>query len=165
MAIDAIAVLTEDHRAVNRALLQYEDLPPTATADRREIANEIMRRLAWHTATEQQFLYPLVEAAVPDGKAIIASEIDSHHRIATALRALAAYAVDSDGFDALVRELIVHVRQHMESEEQSLFPLLRNVVAQERLTKLGEAINAARAVEHIPPVDPTRRRPSSGAVL
>jgi hypothetical protein len=165
MAVDAIAVLTEDHRAVNRALLQYEDLPPTARADRREVVHEIMRRLAWHTATEQQFLHPLVVAALPDGRDVIAHAISGHRSIATMLRTLAAYTVESDGFDALVRELIVQIRLHMESEEQWLFPLLRRVVDGEHLTKVGDAICAARAAEHTALLDAVYRRPPSGTGL
>jgi len=145
--MDAIKALTEDHRAVNRAFLQYEDLSPGTAADRREIVNEIMRRLAWHTATEQQFLHPLIEAAMPDGNDVVANDVGGHRNIATMLRALAASTVDSEEFDTQMRELIVHVRRHMESEEQSLFPLLRTVVGEEHLAKVGDAISAARAAE------------------
>lgn len=154
MAMDAITVLTEDHRAVNRALLQYEDLHPGATADRREIVDEITRRLAWHTATEQQFLHPLVTAVVPDGERLVAGEVGGHRDIATMLRALATSTVESDGFDAQVRELIVHVRRHMECEEQSLFPILRSVVDRDRRAQQGEAIRAARAAERTAPERP-----------
>lgn len=148
MAIDAINVLTEDHRAINRALLQYEDLPPTATAARREVVAEIARRFAWHTATEQQFLHPLIQEVLPDGQSVTTAEMGDHRVILTLLRSLATPAVESDRLDALARELIVRVRQHMESEEQVLFPLLRGLVDQDRLTKLGDAISAARAAEH-----------------
>lgn len=151
MAMDAIEILTEDHRAVNRAFLQYEDLAPGAAADRREVVEEIKRRLAWYTATEQQFLHPLVTAAVPDGADLVAIEIGSHRTIAMMLCALAACAVESEGFDALVRELIVQVRYHMESEEQSLFRLLRGIVDRGQLTELGSAIDAARGAERTTP--------------
>ncbi|MGH8902680.1 MAG: hemerythrin domain-containing protein [Egibacteraceae bacterium] len=145
--MDAIEALTEDHRAVNRAFLQYEDLAPGAAADRREAVEEIKRRLAWHAATEQQFLHPLIIEVVPDGQGWIANEINGLRGITGMLRALAMSPVESDAFDAQVRELIVHVRQHMESEEQSLFPLLRGVVDRARLTELGNAINTARDAE------------------
>jgi hemerythrin-like domain-containing protein len=152
MAMDAITVLTEDHRAVNRAFLQYEDLHPTAAADRREIVDEITRRLVWHTATEQQFLHPLLKAAIPDGEDLVTGEINGHDDIITMLRTLATFPAESDEFDAQVRKLIAHVRRHMESEEQSVFPILRNVVDWEYLTELGEAISAARAAERTKPV-------------
>jgi hemerythrin-like domain-containing protein len=145
--MDAIKALTEVHRSMNRAFLQYEDLSSGATADRREIVDEIIRRLARHTATEQEFLHPLIQATVPDGEGWIVNEVGGHRHVVTMLHYLATSSTESDGFDAQVRELILHVRRHMECEEQSLFPLLRNVVDREHLAQVGDAIRQARAAE------------------
>lgn len=144
MAMDAIEVLTEDHRAINRAFLQYEDLPPGRAVERWEIVAEIKRRLMWHTAIEQQFLHPLV-AAVPNGEHLVRDEIDEHREMTRLLRSLGETGAAGEGLDTLMRGLILRVRRHMEEEESQLFPLLRGLVDPQQLVEIGDAIRAARA--------------------
>ncbi len=137
--MDAIEVLVEDHRAVNRAFLRYEDLPAGATADRREAVEEIKRRLTLHTATEQHFLHPLIAAVLPNGYDIVSGEVQDHRELAKLARRL-----ESEEGGEAARRLIDLARAHMETEERALFPLLRRSVEPEDLDALGERIRTAR---------------------
>ena len=143
--MDAIEVLIEDHRAINRAFLRYEDAPSGHEVERREAFDEIRRRLTWHTATEQQFLHPLIAAHLPDADDRVTDDLDDHRELATLLRA--AGRCQPGDRDTLVHQLIVTVRRHMESEERELYPLLRRLVEQEKLSRLGDAIATAREGE------------------
>ncbi|MGH8930479.1 MAG: hemerythrin domain-containing protein [Egibacteraceae bacterium] len=137
--MDAIEVLVEDHRAVNRAFLRYEDLPAGATADRREAIEEIKRRLTLHTATEQHFLHPVIAAVLPNGYDIVSGELQDHREFARLAR-----RVEGEGSDEAARRLIDLARAHMETEERALFPLLRHSIERADLEALGERIRTAR---------------------
>ncbi|MGH8908433.1 MAG: hemerythrin domain-containing protein [Egibacteraceae bacterium] len=136
--MDAIAVLVEDHRAVNRAFLQYEDLPVDACADRREAVKEIQRRLTGHYIAERRFLHPVIAEAMPEGEEIVAEELRHQHELEGLLHDLSA---DGD----TVHQLIRLVRARMEIEERGLFPLLRHLLEPAELDLLGERIATARA--------------------
>jgi hypothetical protein len=77
MASHALEALVEDHRAVNRAFARYEDAPP-CSAERDSALDEIRRRLAWHVATEQQFLFPMLSEHLPDADEVVGREIDDN---------------------------------------------------------------------------------------
>lgn len=141
--MDAIAVLIEDHRAVNRAFLQYEDLPSDARADRRAAIAEIQRRLTGHHVAERRFLHPVIAAAVPGGDEIVAGELCYHRELAGLLRGLDDIDDDEEG-DTAVHQLISTVRARMETEERELFPLLRRLVEPTELDRLGETIATVR---------------------
>jgi hypothetical protein len=146
MGTHAVEVLIEDHRAVNRAFARYEDASDASDAERDGALDEIRRRLAWHVATEQQFLLPLLAAHAPDAEA---REVSEHRELAALVRAtLRSPAAERD---PLVRDLISATRLHMESEERDLFPMLRSLIDHDELVRVGEAIIAARDAEHATP--------------
>jgi hemerythrin-like domain-containing protein len=153
MRMDALEVLIEDHRAVNRAFLQYEDLPAGAKADRREAIQEIERRLTAHHVTEQ-CLHSVIVSVLPRAEEVMADELAYHHEVEVLVRKLDDAEED---LDETVRRLIDLVRARMEVEERTLFPLLRGLVEPTALDQLGETIAAAREPRE-PPAKTGERR-------
>lgn len=137
--MDVIEVLVEDHRAANRAFLRYEDLPAGSGVERREAAAEIKRRWTLHSATERQFLHPIVAIALPSGQDIVSGELHDHRELASL-----AHKIEGAGGEEAAHRLIDLARAHMEAEERVLFPLLRRAVAPADLDELGERIRTAR---------------------
>jgi len=142
MRMDLIDVLVEDHRALNRALSRYEDLPADARVERHEAAQEIKRRWRLHSITEQQFLHPMIAVALPSGPDIVSGELHDHHELARLLRKL-----DDAGSEEVAHRLIDFARAHMEAEERTLFPLLRRVVEPTDLDAVGEEIRMNREAD------------------
>lgn len=137
MSGDLIAVLSEDHRAVERVFdeLQGRQGGP---AQRSALAQQVIIDLVRHAVAEERYLYPLVRRELPDGDARAAREISEHTEAERVMGDLeVAVEADEDRFETLLAELIGQVRNHVEEEEHELFPRLVQAVPDDVLRELG----------------------------
>ncbi len=119
---DAIEVLTSDHREVEALFSRIE----TGIAGQRDEAiDEVIRELSMHAVIEEKILYPAVRKELPGGDELADHAIDEHQEVKETLAALEK----KDALDAEKKELLstlmTSVREHVEEEEQELFPMLR----------------------------------------
>lgn len=151
---DAVTVLSDDHRAVELAFRELESREGSPK-HRRELAEHVIAELVRHSVAEEQYLYPAVRTALPDGDEIADREIADHAEAERTMKELDGVDATDEKFDHLVDELIRAVREHIEDEETSLFPRLRMVCEEPELVELGEKIVWAKQVA------PTRPHPSA----
>src|SRR5688500_5277490 len=119
--MDAIKLLTDDHRTVEGLFQRYEQ-PGADTETRRAVVDEIIRELSIHAVLEEQLLYPRLRDAVPGGEPMAEEALQEHQEAKEELARLDKTAADDPRFDGLVRSLISDVRHHVEEEETELFP-------------------------------------------
>ncbi|MGW5687970.1 hemerythrin domain-containing protein [Nonomuraea sp. NPDC003754] len=75
---DVIAVLTHDHREVERMFTELEQLG-TADVDRRQTLTEkVIIELVRHSVAEEAYLYPAVRDLLPDGDQLADRELAEH---------------------------------------------------------------------------------------
>jgi hemerythrin superfamily protein len=149
--IDAIQLLTDDHRTVEKLFTSYEQ-----TDDREEqtrIAHQVVHELAVHGEIEELLFYPRIRDHLGDSEADEA--IHEHVEIKQTLNELDKLTADDEGFDARMRELMAEVRHHVEEEESDIFPRFREVVPAEDLRNLGAQLERAKKLV------PTRPHPSA----
>ena len=136
-----IGLLTEDHRLVDRLFEHF------ASARDAEAAAQLGDALLLHARVEEEFLYPLVRAALVDGDRLADEAEDDHEKV----KAFVAEAEDTYGnaLDELVLELRTDVAVHIRWEEEDLFPRLAEVVdarAQEELATRMMAFKRSQPV-------------------
>lgn len=151
---DMIDILVHDHREVEELFQELEN-PNTAPERRQQVLSAAIAELVRHSVAEEQYLYPATREALPDGDEIADREIDDHSEAEQAMKRLERMQPDEPEFDPVLRELISEVREHIEDEEQNLFPRLRQACSQEQLSDLGEKIERAKQIA------PTRPHPSA----
>jgi hemerythrin superfamily protein len=151
--LDAVQVLTRDHREVENLFARYES--STDPDEQTTLAHEIVHELAVHGEIEELLFYPRVRTALGDGNALADEAIHEHVEIKQTLNDLDKMTAADDGFDAKMRELMAEVRHHVEEEESDIFPTYREKVPAEDLEKLGVAL--ARAKKLVP----TRPHPAA----
>lgn len=156
--MDAITLLRNDHRAVERHFKAYESAGARARATRRRHVDSIVRDLSSHAAIEEQVLYPAARIAVEQANDLVLESLEEHHVVKWMLSELDGMPPEEERFDAKVRVLIENVRRHVEEEEQELFPQVRKVLSKSQLTELGEQLEQARKVA---PTHPHPRQPDS----
>jgi hemerythrin-like domain-containing protein len=100
-----------------------------------------------HSRAEEAEVYPVArdEAGKADD---VAHSQEEHAEAEEILERLKSADHSSDEFDGLLEELIKAVTHHVEEEESSVLPGMRDGLSAERLEELGEAFVAARA-EHM----------------
>ncbi|HVL97782.1 MAG TPA: hemerythrin domain-containing protein [Egibacteraceae bacterium] len=150
---DAIELLTRDHRHIETLFEQYEGT--TDVEERTKIAHEVVHDLAVHGEIEELLFYPRLRAAVPDGEALADEAVDEHLEIKQTLNEVDKMTADEAGFDQRMQQLVSEVRHHVEEEESTLFPRVREALSADELASLGRALDGARSIV------PTRPHPSA----
>ena len=134
---DAIALLVQDHRSVEKLFDRFEK---TGDAD---LALRICQELRMHAELEEQLVYPLLEDRVDSD---LAGRSRHDHRTAKHLiQRIERWRVVDGGLRDIVRDLKKVVLEHLEEEEAEAFPRMEREIP-ERLSRLGDELAARRAV-------------------
>jgi hemerythrin superfamily protein len=143
--MDAIELLTQDHRIVERLFRDYE----AAASDdqRRAVVELLVRALSKHAAVEELMVYPLVKDVVPDGHRAIEERLEPHTKLKFILRALDKLPADAhEATDDLMAQLQRAVDEHVRADEVDLLPKLRDAVDEPALDELGQVLDHAKQV-------------------
>jgi hemerythrin superfamily protein len=136
---DAIALLKEDHRAVEKLFKEFEAADRTASKER--LARRICLELSIHTKIEEEIFYPACDGKIEED---MLKEAYVEHDAAKLLIAEieAANGQSDDFFDAKVQVLSEQIEHHVEEEEKELFPQVRK--AEIDLKELGEQLTTRK---------------------
>ena len=145
MAQDAVALIKADHREVEKLFHEFEDAGDRAYKTKQQLVTQIIKELEVHATIEEEIYYPAVDAkAKKDGKELVAEAVEEHHVVKVLLGELATMSAEDDAFDAKVTVLIENVRHHVEEEEEELLPQSEEILGDEELASLGEAMAARK---------------------
>lgn len=142
--MDAIVLLKDDHKVVEKLFKEFEQAGEKAYKTKRRIADKIIEELTVHAWIEERIFYPAAREAVPETKDHVLESVEEHHVVLWMLSELAGMDAEDERFDAKMTVLIENVRHHVEEEEQEWFPEVRSALGRNRLTDLGEQLAAAK---------------------
>ncbi|HZU50847.1 MAG TPA: hemerythrin domain-containing protein [Sphingomicrobium sp.] len=136
---DAIALLKEDHRAVEKLFKDFEEAKGEGRKEK--LARRICLELTVHTKIEEEIFYPACDGKIEEDKL---KEAKVEHDAAKLLMAEieAGSGASDDFFDAKVKVLSEEIEHHVEEEEGELFPEVRK--ADLDLQSLGEKLAARK---------------------
>jgi len=139
---DVLAVLTRDHREVQRFLDELATTRDRADPRLREaLVDQITTELNRHSAVEEQFLYPAVREHVPGGTELADREIRENVQIKWTLRELEGVDPADAPFEVTLRRLTEQVKAHVIKAEETLFPRVRSYCAADDLMELGKQVS------------------------
>ncbi|MEO6158922.1 MAG: hemerythrin domain-containing protein [Ilumatobacteraceae bacterium] len=164
-SMDAITLLRNDHRAVEKLFKQFEKAGDEAYTTKRNIVERIIEELSVHAAIEEQMFYPAVRATVPDVEDITLEGLEEHHIVKWVLSELSAMEPTDESYDAKVTVLIENVRHHVREEESEMFPKVRDELGRKALSELGEALAVARSTAPTHPHPRLPDGPPANAVI
>ncbi len=118
---DAIVLLRNDHKDVERLFKQYEKLGDKAFVSKRTVVDQIIEALSTHASIEEQHFYPAVRAQ----------------------------SLELNDFNPRATVLIESVRHHVEEEETEVFPAVRDAMGRKALQELGAALQQAKLTERV----------------
>ena len=156
--MDAITMLKDDHKTVERLFKRYEKAGDKAFAEKRKVAQQICTELSVHAAVEEQVFYPVIRATVDDVEDLTLESLEEHHIVKWVLSELDDMDPKDERFTAKMTVLIENVRHHVEEEESDLFPKVRDALGRNDLAELGEAMEKAKAIA---PTHPHPRSPDT----
>jgi hemerythrin superfamily protein len=156
--MDAITLLKEDHRDVEKLFKRFERTGDRAFKEREEIVGRIIEALSIHAAIEEQLFYPVTRATVPEVDDDVLESMEEHHVVKWLLSELEQLDPTDERYKAKATVLIENVRHHVEEEETDYFPKVRAELGRKALNELGDAMVEAKATA---PTHPHPRSPDA----
>lgn len=156
--MDAITLLKEDHKTVEKLFKRFEKAGDKAYTEKREIADRICEELSRHAVIEEMIFYPVTRETVDDTEDIVLESLEEHHIVKWVLSELDKMDPTEERFDAKMTVLIENVRHHVKEEEEEYFPKVRDELGRKALNELGDAMVEAKATA---PTHPHPRAPDT----
>jgi hemerythrin-like domain-containing protein len=138
--MDAITLLRDDHRRIEKLFGSFECTGKRARKTRRRLVDQMAAGLIVHTTLEEHIFYPLVRQSVADADFVILEAIEEHHVVKLLLNELGKISPSDEEFAPKAAVLIQAVRQHVQREEREVFPRMRKSVGRARLGEIGDAM-------------------------
>jgi hemerythrin superfamily protein len=141
--VDAITLLTEDHKKVKKLFKDFEKLKEAdaSNKDKAVLVAEICTELSVHAKVEEEIFYPALREAIDDED--LMDEADVEHAGAKDLIAqLRSMKPGADHYDAKVTVLGEYIDHHVKEEQDEMFAKARK--AKVDTVELGEAIAARK---------------------
>jgi hemerythrin-like domain-containing protein len=128
-SIDAIALLDEDHRRMEKIFREFETLPEdTDDETKRGVVERASAALTVHICIEEEIFYPAVQRMLSEK--ILSEETMMEHSAARELMESLERLETSDPFyDATFVVLAEYVKHHVRNQEKAIFPRIRKAAA------------------------------------
>jgi hemerythrin superfamily protein len=119
--MDAIKLLKQDHREVERLVDEFERARAPKKA---QIAEEICRQLTVHAQIEEEIFYPAAREALKEEDLVDEAEVE-HQSAKDLIAQIQGGSTEDEKFEARVKVLGEYVKHHVREEEKEMFAQLQ----------------------------------------
>lgn len=158
--LDAVELLKHDHRMVEQLFRDYR--AAASDEQRRGVVELMVQELSKHAALEELMVYPLAKEVLPDERGEIDDHLAEHLDVKRTLTQLDRLSAGDQRTDELMAELEREITDHVREEEGDLLPKLRDILDQQALDELGQALEQAK---HDAPTRPHPHAPNEPPAL
>jgi hemerythrin HHE cation binding domain-containing protein len=117
----------------------------TRPEERRRLADQLLARLAGHTAARREVLYPRLSRDVPDGDSLVDLGLLALAQIERTSKEFDGLTGAEPSFHPLVTKLATEVWEHLDEEEGDVLPAVVDAIGVDAANELGDALARAGA--------------------
>ena len=140
---DAIELLREDHRKVEKLFTEFEKADGDDTAACRDIVEQACAELKIHATVEEELFYPAIREVLEEDDTALVDEAEVEHDTAKMLIArLEGLDADEPQYAATFTVLSEYIKHHVKEEEGEIFPKVKK--AKLDLEDLGARMRARK---------------------
>ena len=143
MRDDVVDLIMQDHREVERLFDELKTHPE----QRRLLIPTLTSLLTAHSRAEEAEVYPVARDEAGEAEEVAHSQ-EEHAQAEQLLARLAQTDPEASEFDEVLDDLVEAVTHHVEEEESTVLPGMRERLDDARRAELGRAFAASRA-EHM----------------
>jgi hemerythrin-like domain-containing protein len=166
---DVFDILRADHREVQQMLTELEGGPtqanratPLRPEARKQLTEKLVIESSKHEVAEEEYFWPTVRDRLPDGDQLADHAIDQETAAKQVLARLEQLSPGDAEFEKLLSRYIPAAREHIDYEEDVVWPTLREVLTAAEAENLGKDITIAKGIA---PTRPHPRIPAQPDVL
>ena len=141
--MNAITMLTDDHRKVKKLLSELETTTERGVKTREELFTRIKADLTVHEIIEEEIFYPALKEH-PKAKDIVLEGYEEHNVVDTLMSELSALPFDHETWGAKAKVMQENIEHHIEEEEGEMFKKARQVFDAAELEELGDRMARRR---------------------
>jgi iron-sulfur cluster repair protein YtfE (RIC family) len=147
--MNAIELLKKDHQEALGLIgkLESADERPGTDPTDTENFNRLNEALKLHSQIEEEFLYPVMEE-IEETRGLVEEAYEEHEKVDELLARLSAKAPKQEEFQGLLAELRSSLENHIQKEEDELFPKVEENLDQGELDDLGARIQELKQSGH-----------------
>lgn len=138
--IDAIELLTQQHREVKEMFDRFENMTDRAKVSKKKLADEICNALIMHTTIEEEIYYPATREASEETEDMVDEAVVEHASAKDLIAQIMEMDPGDDLYDAKVKVLGEMIEHHVKEEEEEMFPKTRQLKLD--LKALGQEMKA-----------------------
>ena len=117
----------------------------TRPEERRRLADQLLARLAGHTAARREVLYPRLSRDVPDGDSLVDLGLLGLAQIERTMKEFDGLTGAEPSFHPLVTKLATEVWEHLDEEEADVLPAVVDAIGVGAANELGDELARAGA--------------------
>lgn len=136
----ATELLRSDHKQINDLFDQSE--ASDDSREKRRLFHDIQQLLDLHLFVEETVFYPHLSEKKEFGDTI-QSFYDDHQKVKDLLKQ-ASKAMEKSEFESLVDQIASSFQQHVEEEENTLFPKVESLIPSEELKEITDHLTKAK---------------------
>lgn len=129
----ATEFLSNDHEEALDLIEELENLTEEELDNDEQLFNELREALQLHTRMEESFLYPPLEK-FDQTRDIIEQSYKEHQ---TVIQLLGRMDPGNDNWEEQLTELRENIEDHVDEEENEMFPLADGLLGGDRLEEIG----------------------------
>lgn len=156
--MDALTFLRSEHESVLgmvESLERGRGLSEAELQDRGHLATSLVIAASQHEAVEEQFFWPAVRRALPDGDELADRALAQEDAGKQLLQRIESAKAGSREFEQALTEFIGAIREHIEFEQNEVWPAFGSAQPPAEQKELGEKMAAAKKTA------PTRPHPAT----
>jgi len=140
---DAIALLTEDHKAVKKLFKTYQSLvdDEAGATEKAAVAEQICRELTVHAQIEEEIFYPAVRKAIDEDELLDEAFVE-HATAKDLIAQIERMSPRDEYYDAKVTVLGEYIDHHVKEEQDEMFPKAKKAID---VDAVGAALKARKA--------------------
>lgn len=124
-ANDAITLLMEDHKKVQKLFKDFEKIKENEGDDgKQSLVKKICNELTIHTQVEEEIFYPAAREVIDEQDLLDEAEVE-HASAKELIAQLESMEADDELYDATVTVLGEYVNHHIKEEQDEMFPKLK----------------------------------------
>ncbi len=152
MPLDVIQLLSKDHLEITELLDQLDEA--RRAEDLHRLFIEIAGRMTAHESAEQAVVYPALVAARPEAQPAAERRLGEQAEVNELLAEMRRLEPATAGFEKRAGALALELRAHFATEEERLFPQLRDAFTPAQLAELAERVTEAKRMAPAFPASP-----------
>ena len=137
--MNAIQLLTQDHKKVRQLLKELEETTTRNVKDRERLCQEIEKEVTIHAQIEEEIFYPAFKAAAEkeEDTEMFFEAAEEHHVVETVLPELVQTDPSTPEFSAKAKVLKELIEHHAGEEEKEMFKRAKVIMDKDELEDLG----------------------------